>query len=307
VAASEPAAWILDRLAALGMPAVGPVSQVRERPWSVHLTAPTPAGQVWFKANGPDSAYEAGLVAALAEWAPGSVLTPLAVDASRGWLLSPDGGTILREAGPPSLSQWQAMLVAYAGLQREVAARVPEMLALGVPDQRPERMPDHLAPLLDDPAVRADLGEARHASLAAMAPEYATWCAELAADRIAATLQHDDLHDGNVFLVDGGFRFFDWGDAAVSHPFCSLLVALRVAGLHFGHSLDRLRDAYLEVWSTDADRKTLLRSADLATRVGIVGRSLSWRRALRGAEPPVDPEYSTAVAEWLAELLAVQA
>jgi Ser/Thr protein kinase RdoA (MazF antagonist) len=28
------------------------------------------------------------------------------------------------------------------------------------------------------------------------------------------TLQHDDLHDGNVFVRDGRYLFFDWGTAA---------------------------------------------------------------------------------------------
>jgi hypothetical protein len=301
--------WIADRLTALGLPPTGPVERVRARPWSVQLRVPTSTGPVWFKANISGAAYEAALVAALAGWAPDAVLAPLAVDPTRGWLLSPDGGPTLREAGGPDFARWEAMLAAYAELQRTVAARASEMVALGVPDLRPSMMPGQLATLLDDPAVRTDLGAERHAAITALAPEYASWCAELAADGIPSSVQHDDLHDGNVFLVGRRFRFFDWGDAGVAHPFGSLLVAMRVAGYLFkvepdAPELVRLRDAYLEPWTADHDRKSLLRSAELATRVAIVGRSLSWQRALRGAEMPVEDDVRTAVAEWLADLIS---
>lgn len=140
-----------------------------------------------------------------------------------------------------------------------------------------------------------------------MAPEYAQWCAELAADGLRASVQHDDLSDGNVFSDGAGFRFFDWGDASVAHPFGSLLVALYVATNQFdltarGPELARLRDAYLEPWTSDLDRTGLLRSATLAMRAAKVSRALSWQRALDGAELPVAPEHSTAVVDWLADL-----
>ena len=35
---------------------------------------------------------------------------------------------------------------------------------------------------------------------------------ELERSGIPATIQHDDLHGGNVFVGPTGIRFFDWGD-----------------------------------------------------------------------------------------------
>lgn len=307
---AEAGRWVLERLASLGQPVAGPVERVRTRPWSVQLRAPTRTGTVWFKANIPGAAYEAALVSALAGWAPEAVLAPLAVDPDRGWMLSPDGGATLREAqaGAPDPGAWEEMLVSYAELQRTVAANAADLAAVGVPDARPGDLPTRLTMLLDDPQVAADLGGERRRALYALVPAYADWCAELAADGIPATIQHDDLHDGNVFAQDGRYRFFDWADSSVAHPFGSLLVTMRVAGLLFkldpgAPELARLRDAYLEPWTADRDRGGLLRSAFLATRVAIVGRALSWQRALAGAETPVDADDRTAVAEWLAELL----
>ena len=61
----------------------------------------------------------------------------------------------------------------------------------------------------------------------ALRPEFADACDRLAAYGIPETVQHDDLHDGNVFVRDGRYLFLDWGDSCVSHPLHSLVVTLR--------------------------------------------------------------------------------
>ncbi|WP_203719135.1 phosphotransferase [Asanoa siamensis] len=294
-------AWATERLAALGRPVTGPIEQVRVRPWSVSLRVPTDSGPHWFKANTFGCRYEAPLASALAWWAPASVLVPVATDPDRGWLLTADAGPILRDTAP-TLDDWAALLASYAALQQALAPRADEMIALGVPDQRPTLLPGLLAGLLDEPAVAADLGAQRLAAVRGVAPAFADWCAELAADGLAPSLQHDDLHDGNVF-ANG--RFFDWGDASVAHPFGTLLVTLSSAGHAFdlkpgAPELLRLRDAYLAAWP--GDPTSLRRSATLACRVTRVSRALSWRRALDRAALPLDDDVRTAPAEWLAEL-----
>ncbi len=294
-------AWATERLDSLGTAVTGPIEQTRVRPWSVSLRVPTAKGPFWFKANTYACRYEAALASALGWWAPESVLVPVAVDADRGWLLTADAGPILRETSP-SLDDWASLLVEYAALQRTLASRCDEMVALGVPDQRPAELPALLADLLDDPAVRADLGADRLAAITAMAPSFETWCAELAEDGFHASLQHDDLHDGNVFVSR---RFFDWGDASVAHPFGTLLVTLSSAGYTFGldpgaPELLRLRDAYLSAWP--GDPAALRRSATLACRVTRVSRALSWRRSLDRSALPLDDDVRTAPAEWLGEL-----
>jgi hypothetical protein len=133
-------------------------------------------------------------------------------------------------------------------------------------------------------------------------------CLDLARGGVPATVQHDDLHDGNVFVTDGGYRFFDWGDATVSHPFLSLLVALRMAagalGLPAGDpALGRLRDAYLEPWTTVGTARELRRQCDLALLVAPLARALTWRRILRGVHPDERGEWADSVPGWTAEYL----
>lgn len=291
---SESLVWVSETLAEHGLRQTGEPQTVRERPWSLVAKVPTTSGLWWFKENRAGTRYEAGLIEALARWAPGRVLPPLAVDADRGWSLLPDGGPTVREATTaPDLSRWEELLSQHASFQRDVGVRVDGMLALGVPDQRPGRMPALLDALVDtlplpEPVV-------------AYRPVLAGLCEELAASPIPPSIQHDDLHDANVF-ADG--RFFDWGDAAVAHPFGVLLITLRVAAQFFdGPALDRLRDAYLEPWSDLAGRSRLLRDVELAAQVAKAGRALAWQRALTQATAEDLAGLDDPVGGWLEELV----
>jgi hypothetical protein len=218
------------------------------------------------------------------------------------------------EGASADLAMWERMLVEYAEMQRAAEPYIDELLAAGTPDRRPERLPVVRDALLADRdllMVRLPDGlteEQLHA-LVAGAPAYAAICAELAAVRVPPSLQHDDLHDNNVFAPEapgGPMRVFDWGDAVVGQPFGTLLVTLRVVahstGLQNGApELLRLRDAYLEPWTDGWDRATLEEACRLALRVGGVLRSDCYRRALLEATPAGRAEYGDGVPQWLLE------
>ncbi|WP_308285964.1 phosphotransferase [Streptomyces ardesiacus] len=66
-------------------------------------------------------------------------------------------------------------------------------------------------------------------------PRLTDWCAELDALGVPDSLDHADLHNGQVFHpAPGRFTFVDWGDAVVAHPFSSLAVPRRAAGTTAG-------------------------------------------------------------------------
>ncbi|MBB4679363.1 aminoglycoside phosphotransferase family protein [Crossiella cryophila] len=290
--------WIEANLA--GRVRTGEIERVRERPWSTVATVPTTTGPVWFKANGPGLLYEAGLLRVLGSLAPDRVITPLVVDVERGWALLPDGGTTLRESGQDGLAAWERLLGEYAVLQRELAPHTADFLGLGVPDLSPATLTAHLDRLL---------GEHELPEVAAARPRFLDWCAELAGSPVPLGLQHDDLHDANV-LVDaqGRYRFFDWGDASIAHPFTTLLVSLRVAARKFdldqgAPEILRLRDAYLEPWSDLGTPAELHRTLALTTKVGAISRSLAWERALLEADAESLAEWADAVPGWLGELV----
>jgi hypothetical protein len=307
-------AWATERLAERGLEVAGEPEQPHVRAWSTAFRLPVRGGAVWLKSVGPGSAQEPALVEALGDWAPEHVLVPLAVQAERRLMLLPDGGTTLRATGrASSIEAWEALLQDYARLQVELSSRPDEMVGLGVPDLRPGRMPDLAAELLaDDSWLMVDrpggLTSGQRSRLVGELDDYRRLCTRLADGGIPASLQHDDLHDANVFVGDGGHRFFDWGDASVAHPFLSLLVPLRVAAraldVPAGDAvLHRLRDAYLDAWSGYGDLAELRVQADVALRVAPLPRAMTWERILRGVHPDERAEWLDAVPGWTAEYL----
>ncbi|MET7281882.1 hypothetical protein ABZS29_26860 [Kribbella sp. NPDC005582] len=250
----EATGWLVEQLDRFEIEETG-TAVLRLRPWSI-IVRMEAAEPVWFKANPPGSAFEPALAQRLAELVPEHVLTPYAVEVERGWSLLPHGGQVLKNVEREP-RHWEELLSQYAEFQRALVDHTDEMSKLGVPSARLAELPK----LFDFPWV-------------------ADACAELAALGIPETLDHADLHENQIFYGDR-YTFFDWGDSAISHPFCSLRVPLeRVADQLGPEFVPRVRDAYLEHWPGDG--RTLRRAADLAWRLGVFGRALSWQRLFPG-------------------------
>jgi hypothetical protein len=283
--------WLDTHLPA---PETGP-RRVRVRPWSIIVRVETAEGPIWFKAASPGSQFEAGLTEALSQWVPGHVLTPYAVDAARGWSLLPSGGELLRSI-PHGPREWEAVLTQYADLQRALVPRVGELTRLGVPDARVSVLPavyDAIA------AENRTLTTEDRARLDAFRPVVVEWCEELGAIGVPDSLDHADLHDGQI-LVSDRYTFFDWGDANVGHPFFSLLVALeRAADLHGADIVARLEDVYLEAWTDGHPMNELRRAAELARRLSRLTRAGSWGRLFPAAAHLGDPERAAALLRML--------
>jgi Phosphotransferase enzyme family len=290
--------WVAERLAEHGMAVTG-APEPRLRPWSITMRVPTDRGSVWFKANAPAAAFEPPLMLALGRLAPGHVLVPLATDLERGWSLLPDAGARLREAlaENPDLGLWEEPLRHYAAMQRRTATATDELLGLGVPDLRPQALPERFDALLALPQVKAQIDQPqgvsaeRFVQLQRLRPRLVRWCERLAEIGVPPTVEHSDLHDGQAFrdAVTGRWVFIDWGDSSVGHPFVSLHIVLRWVAERYqlgpdAPELARLRDAYLEPWTAEHGIDELREAAELAVRLGVIPRALAWLRVFPEAE-----------------------
>ena len=284
-------AWIRER-----GEVTGDLDQFHVRWWSTVIRVPSEGEDLYFKAVGQGFGFEPALTAKLAALRPDRLPALIDVDLDRAWLLMRDGGRRLREvvSGPGDLRHWERALPRYAELQLASAPVVDELLDLGVPDARLSALPTQLEDLLARGVPGLEPGE--HAQVVEALPELESVCRDLAGYGVPETIQHDDLHDGQVFLTDGRYVFFDWGDACVSHPFHSLTVTLRATAARLdlapgGREMRRLRDAYLEPFGE------LREAANLAYRTGTVARALAWDRFVRGglaAGAEADDELATA-------------
>jgi hypothetical protein len=282
------------------------------RPWSTVLRVPTARGPVWFKANVPRLAHEAAVVQTLAARRPDLLPALLAVDLERGWMLQGDGGTRLRETleGNGDYGVWEQILPLYAALQIDAAADRDRLLTAGAPDRRLIVLPGQFEALLTDTQVLQALTQDELERLRELVPRIEAEARELAGYQVPETIQHDDLHDGQIFVQKGRYLFFDWGDACVSHPFFTLVVTLAVLahrlGLeHDSRELERFRDAYLEPWTSFRPRSELEQAYPIAYRLGVLCRGLTWALILEAIPRPLREDEEDAVPERMRMLLEV--
>lgn len=313
---AEVTAWVDAALAGRGIARTGDLERSRARIWSTVLAVPTDAGRFWFKVNCPGLAREAAVVATLAELVPEHVVAPLAVDRSRGWMLSPDHGRTLRDLGPASGDTWGRVVRDYAAFQRATVGHGEALLGAGLCALPPEEAGGYVSEQLDLlaelPATHPRaVGAELLARVRAVLPQVERLGARLASGSVPLALDHNDLHDNNTFAPvagETGLRFFDFGDALWAHPFGSMLIVLNVVTDPDGLALDgpavtRLLDAYLDGWADLAPRDELHELLDAALVLGRVHRYLSWDRSYTGVPPEALGENAGSPALWL-QLLA---
>jgi phosphotransferase family enzyme len=247
---------------------------VKDRPWSTVWRD----GDLWLKRCKGIWRFEAGLTASLAARWPDRL--PEVVEHGEDWLLLRDAGSVV-EGLPHAHELWLEAIARYAELQRGETARVAELLAAGVPDQRNAVLPAGYAAMLerDELPWRGDQRE----RFRRFEPRFAELCAEL--DDVAS-INHDDLHIHNVYE---GPRILDWGDSCVSHPFFSLVVTF----MFVEGGQEEIRDAYLEAYGGDRGQ------FDLALRVGRIAHLFKWIR-FRDVLPPDElPRYDGWFLDWI--------
>jgi hypothetical protein len=266
-------AWVDEQLTSAGRPRTGEPDQSHVRPWSTVIRVPTAEGDVWFKANTPELRHEALVALLLARRVPDRVPPLIADDPDLGWMLMEDGGRRLREviAEDRDLSRWDDILEGAADIARAMEPDVDELLAAGVPDMRLATLPDRYAAMVEDDTYEQRFRDA--------IPRVREMAEELATYGVTETLQHDDLHDGQVFVRGDRQLILDWGDCVISHPFFTLSVTLEgvVAwGLDDeadSVDIDPLIDRYLRRY--DPERPELKEAFPLALRLGWAARAVN--------------------------------
>jgi hypothetical protein len=271
---AEAHAWIEARLDDLGISRIGDIEQPHVFAWSTVMRVPTDRGDVWFKATTAELRHEAAIVDILSVREPDLVPPLLAHDRGNGWMLMPDAGETLRKVieRERSLDRWLDVLPRYARLQLAHADRVDDLLAAGVPDLRLATLPERYDRLIGGLDVEQRFREAT--------PYVAELCERLASYGIAETIQHDDLHDAQVFVREGRHLVMDWGDACVTHPFLTLSVTLEgviawgVDDVEGSVDIAPYRDAYLRPF-TEEYGGDLVPAVDAALRLGWVCRTVN--------------------------------
>lgn len=303
--------WIHAQLSALGMPAIAPVRQLRAWGLSCAMRVATAGGDVYFKATPPFMAHEGRVMQAVAERYLALLPPPLAVDRRRGWLLMPDyGSAMLHES--PDIARWETALRLFARMQVEQAAHTRDWLAIGCPDRGLGRMVDLIDPLIMSSSRLLDgkpygLTADEIDRLRALSMRLKLMCARLAQYALPHTLVHGDL-GGNILINNGGYVFFDWTDACISHPFFDMAT---ISGAYFDRSAlqsdpsadDMLRDAYLGVWAAHEPPGRLTEAYEAAKPLGALHQAMTYMWILANIAEDERAELEGGLAHWLRSLL----
>jgi hypothetical protein len=219
-------------------------------------TTSTGDGKYWLKQVGRPIGHEPALTSALERLVPRYLPEVVAAEGDR--LLTRHVRRRLDFESKTGFGPlWEHVVRRYAELQIKL---VPFAAGLPAPDASPAAITARFGPRVE-PIVAA-LG-----------------------DVIPLTLVHLSVTGKNVCIRDGEPVFIDWAAGAFGHPFSGLAKTIRQFVRHHGVrpgdvALLRLRDAYLEPWTTLAPAHELRPVFAAAYALGALCRAAAKERVL---------------------------
>ncbi len=307
--------WISQVLPTFGLSQVGPLMSQHITFWSTQLVVPTDQGKIWFKENNPGQFAEASIMAALADIVPDHVSPPLAIEPSKGWMLTFDHGATLSSLHSDDSDIWVRALTDFADLQRSVVPHVDTLTTAGLVIMNPEVAANFVENQL---LLHTGLPRAHPLHLAAADADHVLVQLPAVAEAVDVlrdvgvplSLDHNDLHPGNAFLPGSTtqpVRFFDFADAYWAHPFSALFVPMGMMCEQWKVTpadprIQRVISAYLEHWTDFAELSELRRALEPALQLARVHRYGSWLRLFVYADDESIALYGSTALDYLANL-----
>ena len=296
----EADAWIDRELAARGRTRTGASVPVKVWSLSAVLRVPCDPEPVWFKASCRHFHAEPALTQLVVGMLPEHAPPVLAADVDRAWLLMEDmtGADEDHEDAPPSGLGLAAARIA-ATLQLRSLDHLDEIEAAGTPLRGLAETLRGFGEVLDGSIELDDLTPEELAAARGCRDEVHAVVGELDGLGVPETLIHGDLHPGNVAHHHDALMFYDWSDAAVSHPFLDVVHLLR--SIPDGER-DAAREAYADVWRAAYPDLDVDRALELAAQVNAVYQMVTYEQICRTLEDASYWELSGVTARFLRNL-----
>ncbi|HSJ88646.1 MAG TPA: aminoglycoside phosphotransferase family protein [Anaerolineales bacterium] len=292
--------WIADQVSSLGRGRVRDIQPVKSWSISCVLKVFTDDGLLYFKMarDLPLFANEGPVLTCLAGLYPGRVPLPIAFQPEQGWMLLDDFGTVPDDDFP--LREQARLMQDFARLQIDSSQELGVLLAVGCKDRRLDALLSQIEPLLDDELILGSLTPEERDRLQQAAPRLRELLIELTSLSIPYALLHGDLHAGNVIPREGTFLYFDWTDAAVSHPLFDMIHIFREEE---EAQKNTLQEAYLGAWEAHYSAADVRRAWELAGVLYGLYHAVSYQYIAHGIEELVLSELNFAY-YFLRKLLA---
>ena len=283
--------WIANQVSRLGR---GPIQTIEPvKSWSIScvLKVTSAMGILYFKASRdlPLFVNEGTFLARLVGLYPDQAPVPVALAPEQGWMLLEDFGAPLgREA---SIDQQAQLMREFARLQIDSSQNIAALLEAGCKDRRLAALPSLIDPLFRDELVVSFLTDEEREKLKVEVPQLRAMVDELIALPIPAALLHGDLHAGNVVLRNNSFLYFDWTDAAISHPYFDMIhIFLEEDDV----KRTALQETYLSVWEEHYSKADVHRAWALAGALYALYHAVSYQYIAHGIEELVQSELNFA-------------
>jgi len=280
-------AWADAALVKHGTPRTGPAEQVRTWNLSSLWRLPLDGSAAWLKVVPPFFVHESRVLAVLDR----AVVPRLIAGAGPRILIEEIPGTDQHGiVGAPLLTMVRLLV----GLQVEWMGRVDELLALGLPDWRPEPLTARAADVVARTASELDAGTLRR--LDRLLEELPHRCEDVASCGLPSTVVHGDFHRGNVRGTHDRLVLLDWGDCGVGHPLFDQTAFLEYLpeGEHAAVSREWTRLWLAAVPGSDPDRAARLLGPVAALRQAVI-----YRGFLDSIEPDERIYHALDPVDWL--------
>ena len=283
--------WIANQVLHLDRGAIRTIESIKSWSISCVLKITTETGSLYFKVprDLPLFVNEGLVLTRLAEIYPDRLPVPVALEPEKGWMLLDDFGDPPGDGAP--LDHQARLMQDFARMQIDSSQKIEALLAAGCKDRRIETLLSQIEPLFQDELVLRLLTLEEREKLKQIAPRLRALIAELVALPIPVALLHGDLHAGNVIIHENSFLYFDWTDAAISHPFFDMI--------HIFMEEDEtkrtaLQEAYLLAWEENYPKADVRRAWELASALYGLYHAVSYQTITHGIEEIVQPELNFA-------------
>jgi aminoglycoside phosphotransferase len=297
--------WVRRQLDAAGRPQSAPAEMLRMWSLSAVLRVPAAGGPAYFKATHGHFRAEAAITRVVAGFAADRVPALLAEDDEKAWMLMDQLHGVDQHRASGAATEAAAEL---ARLQLSSIGHLEDLVAAGCPSRTEWETLAGLGTVMAD-SVEAHLVEpARLEAARAVEPRLRELVQELWSLGLPATLCHGDLHMGNVAFDGRELRFFDWTDAALSHPALDAAhLARSLAWVGSDEPADaadvpgehRVLAAYARPWREAYPGADVDRALELAAVVDHVFQAISYEGIQRSVEPVSRWETGNQVAGFL--------
>ena len=299
--------WMAKTLQAKGYILTGPIQQYDSWGLTCLMEVATTDGRVFFKTAPALSrfAHEPNVMAGLAALFPNHVPMPIAVEPTQRWMLLADFGATYDDQAPAAANAAKAQIVrAFADLQIAAVPHSEQLFAIGCADRRLAHLMNDAQALFADERIMRHVEQEEAEELRARLPLLNNLQQQLTEFNIPETLIHGDLGIGNVAGTTAQPIFFDWTEAAVSHPFFDIF------DMFFADDPTlqiRVRDSYLAAWTAFEPWERLLQAWAVARPLCTLYHAISYQTVYTNVEPPFQEAMGHFVQRWLRRILQATA